>query len=113
MILCYFALLVMTFLGAVAAFFLKKSAENSSFVKTLRNLNLYFGCMLYALAAVINIYVLRFLDYSVVLPLTSLTYVWTMFVSKFFLGESLGKKKIIGVSLIVIGATLISLFGWK
>ena len=111
MILCYFALLSMTLLGAVAALFLKKSATSSSFVKNLGNPNLYFGCALYVLAAIVNIYVLRFLDYSMVLPLTSLTYVWTMFISKFFLGEDLSKKKILGVSLIVIGATLISLMG--
>lgn len=113
MILYYVMLLVMTMLGAVAALFLKKASSANSIIKLIANLNLYIGGTLYVLAALLNIYVLRFLDYSLVLPLTSLTYVWTMIVSRFFLGERIGGKKTIGVALIVLGAIILSVFGEK
>lgn len=56
-----------------------------------------------------NIWVLRFWDYSVVLPLTSLTYIWTMVLSYIILKEKISAKKIVGVILILAGAILVSL----
>jgi uncharacterized membrane protein len=53
--------------------------------------------------------VLRFMEYSVVLPLTSITYIWTMLVSYLFLKEKITARKIAGVCLIVIGATVLVL----
>lgn len=55
-----------------------------------------------------NIFVLKFLDYSVVLPLISLTYIWTMILSYKFLGEIVSKKKNIGVVLILLGVIVIA-----
>jgi len=63
---------------------------------------------LYLLSAVLNIYVLKYLDYSVVLPLTSITYIWTMVLSYFSLKERITAKKVLGVALIVGGAVLVS-----
>ncbi|MDR3334509.1 MAG: EamA family transporter, partial [Treponema sp.] len=74
----------------------------------LTNANLYRGGGLYVLSMLLNIYILRFLKYSIVLPLTSLTYIWTMFLSYGILKEKIGIKKIIGVLGILIGALLIT-----
>ena len=98
----YVFILIMTVMGSVASLFLKKA---SSF----KNLKEYIGGFLYLGAAILNIIVLREMDYSIVLPLTSLTYVWTMFISYLFLKEYISKKKMIGVSLIVLGAIMIVL----
>ena len=70
-------LIVMTILGAFAGMFLKRASSNLNIKALLLNYNLYIGGLLYLISALLNIYVLRFLDYSVVLPLTSITYVWT------------------------------------
>ena len=83
--------------------------ENENFLKMLFNLNLYVGGGLYLLSAVLNIHVLKYLDYSVVLPLTSITYIWTMVLSYFSLKERITAKKVLGVALIVGGAVLVSL----
>ena len=107
----YFILLlipVMTFAGAVASYFLKLASGDFKIPDIFFNIKLYIGGLLYLLAAVINIIVLKFLDYSVVLPLTSLTYVWTMIISYKLLGEKVGKKKIIGVGLILLGTIIIA-----
>lgn len=104
----YIALVVMTFVAALASIFLKKASGSEGIIGMLKNINLYLGGMLYVLAAVVNIFILRYLDYSVVLPLTSITYIWTMILSYFTLKEKISKKKIIGVGLIVIGALILA-----
>lgn len=95
-------------LGAVAALFLKRASSFKSAKALLTNYNLYTGGLLYFLAALINIYVLKYLDYSTVLPLTSITYIWTLLLSCLVLKEKIGMYKIIGVFGIVLGSALIA-----
>lgn len=97
----------MTLLGAVAAFFLKKASGFKNITELIKNYNLYIGAGLYLLSAIINIIILRYLNYSVALPLTSITYVWTMVISYLFLKEKVGIKKLLGVSFIIIGCICI------
>ncbi|WP_017413600.1 EamA family transporter [Clostridium tunisiense] len=101
-------LLTMTILGAFAGLFLKK-ASSSPFKSLILNINLYLGGGLYFLSALINIYILKYLDYSVVLPLTSMTYIWTMLISFFILHEKISVKKIIGIALILVGALCVAI----
>lgn len=109
MIVYYISLLVMTLLGSVASLFLKKASGADGIAAMLKNRNLYIGGFLYLASAVLNIWLLRFLDYSVVLPLTSLTYIWTMILSYMILKEKITGKKIGGVVLILIGAICVSI----
>lgn len=95
-------------MGSLASLFLKRASGSNGIVELLKNINLYLGGCLYLGAAIINIIVLRYLDYSVVLPLTSITYIWTMAVSYLILKEKVTAKKIAGVCLIVIGAIAVS-----
>lgn len=101
--------LLMTLMGAIASLFLKRASGSDNFVKMLTNVNLYIGGFIYVVAAFINIFVLKFLDYAVVLPLTSITYIWTMILSYLILKEKITKKKIIGVILILLGAICVAL----
>ena len=102
-------LVVMTFLGATASLFLKKASGSEGILALMQNVNFYLGGMLYLLAAVLNIYILKFLEYSVVLPLTSLTYIWTMALSYFVLKETITGRKMLGVALILAGAVVVSM----
>lgn len=104
----YFIILVMTLMGSVASLFLKNASKSNSLLEIFKNVNLYVGGGLYFISALLNIYVLRYLDYSVVLPLTSITYIWTMIFSYHILREKITSKKIIGVSCIVCGSIIIS-----
>lgn len=105
----YTSLVFMTFIGSVASLFLKKASGSNGIKSMLVNLNIYIGGLLYLLSAVLNIWILRFLDYSVVLPLTSLTYVWTMIISYLILKEKITIKKILGVAFILVGAVIVSI----
>lgn len=110
MTLYYILLVIMTMLGAIASLFLKRASSFQDPLTLIKNPNLYCGAFLYFSSAILNIYILRYLEYSVVLPLTSLTYVWTMFLSYMLLKEKIGVKKCIGVLLIFVGAIVVSLF---
>ena len=109
MIVYFGCLLVMTLIGAVASLFLKKFSAVDGILAMLKNTNLYIGGFLYLASALLNIWLLKVLDYSVVLPLTSLTYIWTMILSYLFLKEHITAKKIVGVILILVGAICVSL----
>ena len=91
MVIYYIVLLIMTMFGSVASLFLKKASGSNDLIDMLKNINLYIGGFLYVSSAVLNIWLLKILDYSVILPLTSLTV-----------------KKIAGVCLILVGAIIIS-----
>jgi len=102
-------LLIMTLLGSIAGYFLKKLSESNKLIDMAKSKYLYLGASLYLIAAVLNIYILRFLDYSVVLPMTSLTYIWTMLISYKFLNEKITYRKIFGSIIILCGTIAIGL----
>lgn len=99
----------MTLLGSAASLFLKKASGSDGIVGTLKNINLYIGGALYLASAVVNIIVLKKMDYSIVLPLTSIAYIWTMVLSYIILKETITKRKLGGVFLILIGAVCVSI----
>lgn len=107
MVVYYVILIVMTLIGSIASLFLKKASGSEAITKLLKDKNIYIGGFLYLLSAVLNIYVLKYLDYSVVLPLTSITYIWTLVISYKVLKEKISLKKIVGVICILIGALII------
>lgn len=104
----FLILLIMTFLGSLASVFFKNMSSCKSVVDVLKSSNLYMGACLYLIAAILNIYLLGLLDYSKVLPLTSLTYFWTLILSYIVFKEHIGIKKIIGLFFIFLGAFLIA-----
>ncbi len=108
MIMYFIMLIAMTMIGSLASLFLKKTSSDQDLLCIIKDRNLYIGAGLYVSSAVINVIVLRVIDYSVVLPLTSLTYIWTMFLSSFVLHEKITRRKIGGIGLIVVGAIFVS-----
>lgn len=104
----WLVLIPMTLFGAMGGFYLKKAASRP-FLELFRCGSFYLGAFLYGAAALMNIYVLQKADYSVVLPLTSITYVWTFLIAYRFLGEKVTPPKVLGVLLIIAGAFVIAL----
>ncbi len=102
-------LMAMTMIGSAASLFLKRTSTAEGLLGYIKSPFIYLGGFFYLVAALINIYILRVLDYSVVLPLTSMTYIWTMLLSHFVLSEKITLCKILGVAAIAIGAVFISL----
>lgn len=107
----YFLLCIaFTLVGAFGGYFFKKATSTSSTIlKILFSPYLYIGGTFYVIGAILNIIVLKGLSYTVVLPLTSITYVWTIIISYFLLKEKISFKKILGIIFIIIGAIILGL----
>lgn len=106
--LIYAQLLLMTVIGAFAGFSLKKASGSSGIRQILHSPWFFLGGTLYFATALVNIYILKYLPYSTVLPLTSLTYIWSFILSYKFLSENITKYKRTGIVLIILGALFIS-----
>ena len=87
--------------------FFKQASEKEEIIKVLFDPRLYIGGFLYLASALVDIYVLRYLDYSAALPFTAITYIWTLLLAYFVLKEKISKKKIMGVGMIILGAILV------
>lgn len=110
MIKYYIFLVVLTMLGSGGAFFLKKASTEATSVKKLILCKyMYMGAFLYFLSGVLNIYVLQYLPFTTVLPLTSITYIWTLILAHRYYDELITKNKIFGICFIIVGAFVIGL----
>ena len=101
-IIIYLMLLIGTLLGAFGGFYLKKSTAKEGIIGIIMSPFLYLGGFSY-------IIVLKYLPYSVVLPLTAITYIWSLVIAYCFLKEKITKVKIYGIICIMIGAIFISI----
>ncbi|MFC0525290.1 EamA family transporter [Pontibacillus salicampi] len=99
-----FVVMLFTLLGSIGGFFFKRASANGLEISKYFMTQLFIGGAFYGTGAILNIITLRYLPYTVVFPLTSITYVWTFLLSYFFLKEVISLRKIIGVGLIIAGS---------
>ena len=105
---CFFVLL-MTLAGSLGAFFFKKSTSDLTNVfSLLRVHSFYLGGFLYCLAALMNVVLLRYMDYTILYPMGAVAYIWSLIISNRFLGEKITKKKVLGIALICVGVVLLT-----
>lgn len=100
--------LISSIAAAFAAYFLKMASGSGKISAILKNRHLYFGGALYVASAFISIALLKRMPFSVLLPLGGMCYVWTILISRRFLGEKIGPCKIAGVALIIAGIALVA-----
>ena len=105
----YIFVLLMTLAGSLGAYFFKKSTAGlSGVLSLLRVPSFYLGGALYCLGALMNVVLLRYMDYTVLYPMGAITYIWSLVISNRFLGERITKKKVLGVALICVGVVLLT-----
>ncbi len=80
----------------------------ATFSKILIHPNILIGLAFYVISAFSWLIALSKLELSIAYPLLSIGYIIIMFISYFFLNESLGINKIIGTLLIISGIFFIS-----
>jgi len=108
-IVYYVILFLMTLITSFASFSLKKSTTGGTVLSIIMNKYFYLGGLLYIIGTAFNILLLKKMPYSVVIPLGSICYIWTMLIARIFLKEKIGIGKIIGVLLIFFGVACIAL----
>ncbi|MGB9605038.1 MAG: EamA family transporter [Bryobacteraceae bacterium] len=103
--------LVASFVGSFGAVFLKSGANRLrfDFRSLLTNYQLALGIGLFLLSSYFFVLGMRQGELSVLYPLVSLGYVWTMAWSRLFFGERLTREKCGGLLLILIGIAFIGL----
>ncbi len=101
--------LLMTLFGSLGALFFKRGAERVTGLRSLvLSPQLWLGGCFYLAGAAMNIALLRVRDYSVVYPLTSLTYVWSLALSAAVLHERVTVRKALGVAAVCAGVFLLT-----
>lgn len=103
---------VMTISGSMGAFFFKRGTSklnDGSIFKMIFIPEIYIGGFFYLIGAATNIVLLRFMEYTIVYPMTALTYVWTMIISYFILRENMNKEKIVAIACIVLGIIILNI----
>ena len=104
----WLGVLAMTLIGALGAFLLKSGMDRVNGLEDLvKNPRLYLGGCCYLAGAGLTILLLHKLDYSVLYPMTALTYVWSMGLSAVFLGERVTRRKLVGVAAILAGTLIL------
>lgn len=101
-------LLVETSVASFASFFLKKASGGDSKIGIIKSPFFYLGGILYVVSSCLGIVLLQLLPYAVVLPLGSLTYVWTMFISRWLLHEDITRRKLLGMAVLISGVILLA-----
>ena len=105
----YVFVLLMTLAGSLGAFFFKKSiADAPGIISLLRGPSFYLGGFLYCLGALMNVVLLRYMDYTILYPMGAVTYIWSLILSNQFLGERITKMKVLGIGLICVGVVLLT-----
>jgi drug/metabolite transporter (DMT)-like permease len=96
--------------GSFGAVFLKfGSATVGRSLLTFVNRNLILGVALYLGSSVFYGLGLKGGQVSVLYPMVSLGYIWTMIWSRIFFKETFNKQKLIGLGLVLLGVVFVGL----
>ena len=104
----FFCVLIMTLCGALGALFLKTGAVRITGIRSVFTTpKIWLGGCFYLAGALMNIALLHTYAYSIVYPLTAITYVWSLIFSALLLHERITVEKCLGIAAICIGAFLL------
>jgi len=97
--------------GSFGAVFLKSGAARtmSGGILTFLNPQLAFGVALYLASSVFYGIGIRHGQLSVLYPMVSLGYVWTLLWSRLFFQERFTRQKMAGLGLVLLGVFLVGL----
>lgn len=102
--------LVASFIGSFGAVFLKAGSNRANgFWTLLVNPRLALGVFLYLLSTFFYLMGIRHGELSVLYPMVSLGYVFTLLWSRLFFKEAFTREKFLGLSLVLLGIVLLGL----
>ncbi|HYD03348.1 MAG TPA: multidrug transporter [Alphaproteobacteria bacterium] len=104
-------IIISTMIGAVGALTLKNGAMNmrGTIIQKILNFKVWLGLFLYGLASLIAIFVLLKENVSLIYPLTAMSYIWVILLSKIYLKENINAYKILAIIFIILGVTLLTI----
>jgi multidrug transporter EmrE-like cation transporter len=99
-----------TVLGAAAQIFMKLGANrlaHPGLIGMATNLPLFCGLVLYGLSTVLLVLALKDGELSLLYPVIALTYVWVTVLSLVLLHDQPNPYKLVGITIIVIGVSVL------
>lgn len=102
-------------LGAIGQIFFKLGSSSfkdniiDNILLFLTNKFLFFGLTFYGISTLIYVTSLQKVPLSLAYPLISIGYIFVLFFSYLFLGESLSISKILGTIIIIFGVCILCL----
>jgi drug/metabolite transporter (DMT)-like permease len=101
---------VASFIGSFGAVFLKLgSGQLKHGLRRIVNYRLAVGIALYLLSSCFFIMAIREGELTVLYPLVSMSYVWTLLWSRLFFKEPFTRHKFLGIFLILAGVSFIGI----
>jgi len=102
---------VASFIGSFGAVFLKSGAGrlHRDLKLLVRNWRLAIGVAFFLLSSFFFILGVRNGELSVLYPMVSLGYIWTLLWSRLFFGEPFTRNKFLGIGLILLGIIVLNL----
>lgn len=104
--------LVASFIGSFGGVFLKAGAhrlDRKRIASVLLNWRLGAGIASFLLSSVFFVLALREGELSILYPMVSLGYLWTLIWSRIFFGEPFTRTKFLGIGLILGGIAILQL----
>jgi undecaprenyl phosphate-alpha-L-ara4N flippase subunit ArnE len=103
--------LIASFIGSFGAVMLKSGAHRLSggWQSIVLNYHLAAGVALFLLSSVFYMLGVRQGELTILYPMVSLGYIWTLFWSRLFFREPLTRNKFIGLGLILVGIVFLGL----
>jgi multidrug transporter EmrE-like cation transporter len=100
-----------SFIGSFGAVFLKSGAGrlHRHLGTLIRNWRLALGVALFLLSSFFFILGVRRGELSILYPMVSLGYIWTLVWSRLFFGEPFTRNKFLGIGLILLGIVVLNL----
>ena len=100
---------------AIAQYFMKVGMDRVidysmswAFFRSFMNWQLGLSLLLYVVAMVIYMFMLKSYSLSLVYPLTSISYIFTILLAMFLLGETVPVVRWVGVLFVMLGVGLIA-----
>ncbi len=108
--------MVLVFIGGVVgsfgAVFLKMGADRlGKSIWSYLNIRLAVGVALYLGSTVFYLLGIKGGQLSVLYPMVSLGYIWTLLWSRLFFKEAFSRQKLVGLCLILVGVVFVGLGG--
>jgi len=102
---------VAAFLGSFGAVFLKAGAGrlHRQITTLLFNWRLALGVAFYVLSSFFFVLGVREGELTILYPMVSLGYVWTLVWSRLFFREAITRNKFLGIGLVLAGVVLLNL----
>jgi len=100
-----------SFIGSFAAVSLKAGADRlpPGLLALFLSWRIGLGVALFLLSSVLFVAGLKHGSLTVLYPMVSLGYIWTLFWSRLFFGEPFNRSKVLGLLLILVGVSCIGL----